>query len=124
MKRIIATVLAASVLGAAGVAAAQATSIDDRIDRIESRIDQGVDDGTLSAAQAADVRKDLWTVRRTRDNLENSGAMNDARRLDLNARLDTITYTISRDRYFGRYGTFRGYRQNWDWSGDEGEGPN
>lgn len=120
MKTIIASVLAAGALAAAGAASAQ-TSIDDRIARIEVRIDNGVDDGTLTPGQADSLRRQLWSVRHRRDSLDNAGALNTWRQEDLNSRLDRIAYEVSRDRYFARYGSFRGYRQDWDWSGDGGE---
>ena len=120
MKTIIASVLAAGALAAAGAASAQA-SIDDRVDRIEARIDHGVDDGTLTSVQADRLRSQLWSVRHRRDSLDNAGMLNTWRQQDLNARLDRVAYEVSRDRYFARYGTFQGYRQDWDW-GDEAGG--
>ena len=121
MKTIIASVLAAGALAAAGAASAQA-SIDDRVDRIETRIDRGVDDGTLTSIQADRLRGQLWAVRHRRDNLDNAGLLNTWRREDLNARLDRVAYEVSRDRYFARYGSFRGYRQDWDWNGGDEDG--
>lgn len=118
MKRIIATVLAAGALAAAGAAVAQ--SLDDRIDRVETRIDRGLDDGTLTSVQADRLRAQVSGVRAERDGLNDSGQLSDWRRQDLNSRLDRVDYEISRDRYFARYGTFRGYRQDWDWGGDGG----
>lgn len=116
MKRIIAAVLAASTLAAAGVAAAQ--SLDDRIDRIEQRIDRAVDDQRLSEDQALRLRGDLASVRNTRDDLDAEGRLSDWRRRDLQSRLDRIAYQVSRDEYFNRYGTFRGYRYGRDYDED------
>lgn len=118
MKKIIASVLAAGALATAGAALAQ--SLDDRIDRVEARIDQGLDDGTLTSLQAERLRAQVSGVRAERDGLNDSGQLSDWRRQDLNSRLDRVDYEVSRDRYFARYGTFRGYRQDWDWGGDDG----
>lgn len=118
MKTIIASVLAAGALATAGAALAQ--SLDDRIDRVEARIDRGLDDGTLTSVQADRLRAQVSGVRAERDGLIDSGQLSDWRRQDLDSRLDRIDYEVSRDRYFARYGTFRGYRQDWDWGGDDG----
>jgi septal ring factor EnvC (AmiA/AmiB activator) len=112
MKRIIASVLAASTLAVAGVAAAQ--SLDDRIDRIENRIDRAVDDHRISEDQALRLRGELASVRNTRDDLDSNGQLSDWRRRDLESRLDHIAYRVSRDVYFNRYGTYRGYRYGWN----------
>jgi septal ring factor EnvC (AmiA/AmiB activator) len=111
MKRIIASILAASTLAAAGAAAAQ--SLNDRIDRIESRIDRAVDDHRISEDQADRLRDQLSSVRSTRDDLDANGQLSDWRRRDLDSRLDRIAYQVSRDEYFNRYGTFRGYHEGW-----------
>lgn len=111
MKRTIASILAATTLAAAGAASAQ--SINDRIDRIENSIDRGVDDHRLSEDQADRLRDQLSSVRSTRDDLDSNGQLSDWRRRDIESRLDRIAYQVSRDEYFNRYGTFRGYHQGW-----------
>lgn len=115
MKRTIASILAASALAAAGAAVAQ--TIDDRIDRIEDRIDRGVDDQALTPDQADRLRADLSQVRDQRDRLDDSGQLTASRRRDLQSRLNNIDYRVSRQEYYGRYGTFRGYYR--DWTPDE-----
>lgn len=117
MKRTIASLLAATVLAAAGAAAAQ--SLDDRIDRIEDRINHGVDEQALTPDQADSLRADLSRVRDLRDNLDSRGELTGWRRRDLQSRLDGISYRVSRDEYFGRYGSYRGYYRDWSPDGDE-----
>jgi hypothetical protein len=53
-------------------------------------------------------------VRSTRDDLDANGQLSSWRRRDLQSRLDRISYEVSRDVYFNRYGTFRGYRFGWE----------
>jgi hypothetical protein len=119
MKKTIASILAASALAVAGAASAQA-SIDDRVDRLEDRVDRGVDQNLITENQADILRNQLQGVRDQRDRLENNGEWNDARRRDLDFRLDRLAYRLGREEYFTRYGTFRGYYRNWDAENDSG----
>ena len=105
-----------SPLAAAGAASAQAP-IDDRIDAVVARVDRGVADGSLTPVQADQLRSRLWWMRHRLDSLNDAGRLNTWRLQDLNARLDRIASDVSRDRYFARYGTFRGYRQAWEGGG-------
>ena len=72
MKTIIASVLAAGALAAAGAATPRRRSTTGRPHR-RARIDDGVDDGTLTSVQADRLRSQLWSVRHRRDSLENAG---------------------------------------------------
>jgi hypothetical protein len=120
MKRTIASILAASALAAAGGAVAQ--TLEDRIERLEDRVDRGVDQNLLTENQADEFRNLLQGVRDTRDQLDTQGELNDQRRRDLDTRLDHLAYRLGRDEYFTRYGAYRGYYRNWD-SEDESNQP-
>jgi hypothetical protein len=112
MKRTIASILAASALAAAGAAGAQ--SLDDRIDRLEERVDHSVDQSLLTDYQAQVFRNQLQGVRDQRDRLQNSGELSLARARDLDRRLDRLAYRLGRDEYYTRNGTYRGYYRGWN----------
>jgi hypothetical protein len=107
MRHSIAILAALGVLGSAGVASAQGwVSIRDRSDRIETRIDRGIRDGSLTRGEAMRLRNELRQIAFLEDRYRRNG-LSGWERTDLDRRYDNLSSRVfaeRRDRQNRRYG--------------------
>lgn len=101
MKKFLAMAAAASVLATAAPAAAQSwQSINQRQANLDQRIDAGVRNGSLTRAEAADLRREFYNIASAERAYRNSGGGLDAReRRDLDRRFDELSARIRWDRH-------------------------
>lgn len=100
MKKILIPLLATAAIAAAAPAAAQAwMSINQRQAQLDQRIDVGVRNGTLTAAEAARLRGEFNSLARLEANYRASGGgLNAWERNDLDARFDRLSAQIRYER--------------------------
>ncbi|MEO6338681.1 MAG: hypothetical protein ABIO39_01475 [Caulobacteraceae bacterium] len=114
MKSRIAILAVVGALGISSAAAAQPwNSIRDREARLDTRIDRGIRDGSLTRGEAARLRGELRRLEFLEDRYRRDG-LNFRERADLDRRFDTLAAQIrverrdSQNRY--GYGYGNGYR--------------
>jgi hypothetical protein len=78
-------------------------SINERQGRIDARIDQGVRNGTLTRAEAIELRGEFRTLIQLEEEYRRSrGAFTDSERADLDRRLDRLSARVSKERHDSR----------------------
>lgn len=105
MNKFTLTITAVSALAAATVvpAVASAQSINQRQDRLERRIDQGVRNGSLSRGEAYRLRGELRETARLESRYRRGG-LSGWERADLDRRFDRISAQIRYERRDRDYG--------------------
>jgi len=100
MKRILATLIAASSLAAvaAPALAAPGADINARQANVERRIDMGVRNGSLTRNEAVRLRTEMRQIARLEYRYRANGLSNWERR-DLVARLDVLSARIAHERH-------------------------
>ena len=111
MKKLVMAAVAASALAAAMPAAAQSWAGGDRSDRIEQRIDRGVQDGSLTWREARGLRSQLNSVQRLESRYRFNG-LSSWEASDLDRRYDAISAQLRDQRHDTQYRYERGPR-NW-----------
>jgi hypothetical protein len=108
MKRGIIVLLATGVLASATAASAQGwSSVRDREDRIERRIDRGLQDGSLTRREAARLHEELRQIAFLEDRYRRNG-LSGWERQDLDRRFDNLSSRVfaeRRDSQNRRYGS-------------------
>ncbi len=95
MKKLLAMAVAASALAVAAPASAQAwQSINQRQANLDSRIDAGVRDGSLSRAEATRLRGEFNTLVRLEARYRSSYGLSMSERADLDRRFDALSSQI------------------------------
>ena len=110
MKKLLMAAVAVSSLAAALPAAAQ-YAYSDRADRIERRIERGVQDGSLTYGEARRMRDQLNYVERLENRYEANG-MTGWEARDLDRRYDALSAQLRSERNDTQYRYDRSYR-NW-----------
>ena len=89
------------VAGSADLSYAQSqSSIRERIEQQQVRIDDGIRSGSLTRREAAKVQKELDEVRRARAKMhDDDGRISHKERERLNKKLDKVEHMISREKH-------------------------
>ena len=108
MRTLLTAAVAATALAAALPATAQ-TAFSDRIERLQTRIDDARSDSRLSWSDARNLRDRLSETRRLEDRYEDDG-MTGAEARDIDARLDQISADLRAEQAVNQYR----YERRWD----------
>lgn len=99
MKKLLAMAVAASALAVAAPAAAQSwQSINERQERLDERIDRGVENGSLTRREAARLRAEFDDLARLEARYRASYGLSAAERRDLDMRFDALSSQIRYER--------------------------
>lgn len=108
MRHLLTVAVATAALAAALPAAAQ-TSFTDRIERLQTRVDEARSDNLLSWSDARSLRDRLSRAQRLEATYEDDG-MTGAEARDLDARLDQISADLRAEQVATQYR----YERRWD----------
>ncbi|HVK79286.1 MAG TPA: hypothetical protein VM915_01620 [Verrucomicrobiae bacterium] len=99
MKKFLALAATASVLAFAAPAAAQSwQNINDRQERLDERIDRGVQNGSLTRREASQLRADFQEIVRVERAYRMSNGLSARERDDLDRRFDALSARIRWER--------------------------
>ena len=99
MKKYLAIAVAAAALATAAPASAQSwQSINERQDRLDSRIDAGVRNGSLTRREAVQLRAEFNDLARLEAHYRRSNGLSRSERADLDRRFDDLSARIRYER--------------------------
>lgn len=99
MKKLLATAVAATALMIAAPASAQSwQNINDRQERLDERIDRGVQNGSLTRREASQLRAEFQEIVRIERAYRMSNGLSARERDDLDRRFDALSARIRWDR--------------------------